>query len=49
VFVKKRYRIHIRAGQGNLNELIDELARQVVRKHTDAFQINHDRVKKIPA
>jgi hypothetical protein len=45
----KAYRIHLQAGQSNLNELIDELARQVVHKNLDEFQANNYRVKKISA
>lgn len=47
--LNKAYRIHIQAGQGNLNEMIDELAKQVVHKNIDEFQANNYRVKKISA
>ncbi|MNE50306.1 hypothetical protein D3C80_1448710 [compost metagenome] len=47
--LNKAYRIHIQAGKSNLNELVDELARQVVHKNIDEFQSNNYRVKKISA
>ncbi|QCT01919.1 hypothetical protein E6C60_1201 [Paenibacillus algicola] len=47
--LNKAYRIHLQSGQGNLNEMIDELARQVVRKNIDEFQANNYRAKKITA
>ncbi|WP_186438442.1 hypothetical protein [Cohnella terricola] len=47
--LNKSFRIHIQAGQGNLPELIDDLARQVVKKNVDEFQANNYRVKKIAA
>lgn len=47
--LNKSYRIHIQSGQGNINELIDDLARQVVHKNVDEFQANNNRVKKILA
>lgn len=45
----KSYRIRIRSGEENLVELIDDLARQVVRKHMDDFQADNRQVKKITA
>lgn len=47
--LNKSFRIHIQSGQGNINELIDDLARQVVHKNVDEFQANNNRVKKIAA
>ncbi|CAG7647850.1 hypothetical protein ACFQI7_37335 [Paenibacillus allorhizosphaerae] len=43
------FRIRIQSGRRPLAELIDELARQAVRKHMDACRASGHRVKKMTA
>lgn len=38
---KKMFRIHFQSGTGDLEALINELARQVVLKQVDAYQNNN--------
>lgn len=42
----KPYTINIHLGQGNLNEIVDDLARQVVHKNVDDFNSSNPRIKK---
>ncbi|GEN32973.1 hypothetical protein [Aneurinibacillus danicus] len=43
---QKPYTIHMTFGQGDLGEIIDDLARQVVSKNMGAFHAGNPRVKK---
>ncbi|MED1874852.1 hypothetical protein [Brevibacillus borstelensis] len=42
----KPYTINIHLGQGNLHEIVDDLARQVVHKNVDDFNSSNPRIKK---